>query len=97
MQIAKKTSVEEKVRLVDDCVSEVLGRKSDVALSIEKGSRLVARNLATGGTIPTSGSGSNNHTTIPKHAFVTLELGELIRSKRRDPAMKVSLCVLRSF
>ena len=76
MQIAKKTGVEEKVRIIDDRVSRVLGRSSATELHFSMSNPFE--------------EGAQHLVSVPELAPTFIYLGDLIQKNLRDPAMKVS-------
>lgn len=81
MQIAKQTSVEEKVRMVDRQVSNFLGQKSatEIAISAASNSGLDSEPATTQQVV-----------TVPANAYCYIDLSKLIWQHSKDPAIKVS-------
>jgi hypothetical protein len=78
MQIAKIAGVEEKVRIIDDRVSEALNRNSSTLSSIHKSYQKVQPEVE-----------ASQHVLFPDQPAGFLELGEFLQGWEDDPATKV--------
>jgi hypothetical protein len=78
MQIAKKTGVEEKVKMIDDQVSKALGRKS---LAESLNAKASQRHKGTQALV--------QHVRVPENAYYSVELGNFVHHGADDPAMEV--------
>ena len=86
MQIASKTRIEEKVRIIDNRVSDALGHKSSTSTSIEKSHQ---NHKATTMDSSLNYIEAEHHTVTPNLTSSFVELGEFIESWECDPAIKV--------
>ena len=82
MQITKKTGVEEKVRMVDQHVSNFLGQKSATEIAISVAS--------TNCGLDSEPETTQQVVTVPASGHCSIDFSKFTWEHSKDPAMKVS-------